>query len=59
MPRTFVMTCDRNLCDKVTPGKRVKVIGILSIINKGVSDANAQKMSGQTVKVSYIRVLGM
>lgn len=31
MPRTFVMTCDRYLSDKVTPGNRVKVVGILSI----------------------------
>lgn len=34
MPRTFIMTCDRELTDKVTPGNRVKIIGILSIREK-------------------------
>ena len=31
MPRTFQLTCDRYLTDKVTPGNRVKIVGILSI----------------------------
>ena len=31
MPRTFVMTCDRYLTDKVTPGCRVKIVGIYCI----------------------------
>lgn len=34
MPRTFMLTCERYLSDKVTPGNRVKVVGILSTINK-------------------------
>jgi len=41
MPRTFVMTCDRHLADKVTPGNRVKIVGILSIMNRAGSDSNA------------------
>ena len=32
MPRTFVVTVDRELTDKVTPGNRVKLVGILGII---------------------------
>ena len=32
MPRTFVVTVDRELTDKVTPGNRVKMVGILGII---------------------------
>jgi DNA replicative helicase MCM subunit Mcm2 (Cdc46/Mcm family) len=34
MPRTLVLTVDRELTDKVTPGNRVKMIGILSIREK-------------------------
>mmetsp|Transcript_19584 Transcript_19584/g.14292 ORF Transcript_19584/g.14292 Transcript_19584/m.14292 type:complete len:150 (-) Transcript_19584:1137-1586(-) len=34
MPRTFGMTVDRYLADKVTPGNRVKVVGVLSILNR-------------------------
>ena len=33
MPRTLILTVDRELTDKVTPGNRVKIIGILSIMN--------------------------
>lgn len=43
MPRTFLLSCDRYLTDKVTPGNRVKIIGILSILNKGQSNSNANK----------------
>ena len=32
MPRTFLVTVDRDLTDKVTPGNRVKLVGILGII---------------------------
>ena len=32
MPRTFVVTVDRELTDKLTPGNRVKLVGILGII---------------------------
>ena len=31
MPRSLVMVVDRELTDKVTPGNRVKVVGILGI----------------------------
>lgn len=60
MPRTFLMTCDRHLSDKVTPGNRVKIVGILSIMNKsGGGDANAKKIAGSNIKQSYLRVVGM
>lgn len=42
MPRTFGLLCDRYLADKVTPGNRVKIVGILSIVNKG-SNSNSSK----------------
>lgn len=31
MPRSLLLTVDRNLTDKCTPGNRIKVVGILSI----------------------------
>jgi DNA replication licensing factor MCM5 len=31
MPRNVLLTCDRYLTDKVTPGNRIKIVGILSI----------------------------
>jgi len=34
MPRTFLMIANRDLTDKVTPGNRVTVVGILSTHNK-------------------------
>ena len=62
MPRHVLMTCDRNLTDKCTPGNRVKVVGILSI-TKGTSgnadSSNANKQVRNHVQRSYIKVLGL
>ena len=54
MPRTFSLTVDRHLADKVTPGNRVKVVGVLSIRNESGGDKG-----GRNVKVNYIRVVGI
>lgn len=61
MPRAFNLTTDRYLSDKVTPGNRVKIVGILGIMNKSdnSSDVNSRKQVGSTVKTSYIRVVGI
>ena len=58
MPRTFHLICDRYLADKVTPGNRVKIVGILSIFGKGSSSNNNKQMKSH-VQQSYIRVLGI
>ena len=55
MPRTFLLTVDRELTDKVTPGNRVKIVGILSIREKSGQSEAANR--GQNM--SYIRVLGI
>ena len=34
MPRTLLMTVDRELTDIVTPGNRVKIVGILGIMQQ-------------------------
>ena len=41
MPRTFVMVCDRYLSDKVTPGNRVKIVGVLSVVDRSAGGDNA------------------
>lgn len=62
MPRTFLLTVDRFLTDKVTPGNRVKVVGVLSITRRsggGNADAGATKGPKDTVHRSYIRAVGV
>jgi len=44
MPRHVLLTCDRNLTDIITPGNRVKVVGILAITKKqSGQDSNSNK----------------
>lgn len=59
MPRTLLMVVDRELCDKVTPGNRVVIVGILS--NQSKSDAGGKARGGARdgISVSYIQVLGL
>ena len=60
MPRTIQLTVDRELTDKVTPGNRVRVVGILSLLDSaGGSDSNASKQVKSTVRPAYIRVVGL
>ena len=54
MPRSYVVTVDRNLVDKVTPGTRVTIVGVFSIISR--SD---NIKGGEQVKISYIKALGI
>lgn len=60
MPRSLLLTVDRDLTDKCTPGNRIKVMGILSI-TKGSqnADSNSNKQVKNTVQRSYIKVLGI
>jgi len=60
MPRTIQLTVDRELTDKVTPGNRVRVVGILSLLDSaGQSDTSASKQVKSTVRPAYIRVVGL
>jgi DNA replication licensing factor MCM5 len=45
MPRSLLLTVDRELTDKCTPGNRIKVVGILSITkgSQNNADTNANK----------------
>lgn len=49
IPRSFQVLCDRSLVNRVTPGTRLNVIGVLSVFNKKNRDL---------VQNSFIRVLG-
>ena len=59
MPRTFLLSSDRYLTDKVTPGNRVKVVGVLSIMNRGIQTGGSSKQVKQSIQTSYIRVIGI
>ena len=61
MPRSLLLTVDRDLTDKCTPGNRIKVMGILSITkgSKGNADSNSNKQVKNHVQRSYIKVLGI
>lgn len=53
MPRAFTMNVDRELCDKVTPGNRVRVVGILSLHSREANTGNDR------VNTNYIKVVGL
>lgn len=57
MPRSFMLTADRFLADKVTPGNRVKIVGILCV--KKEREATGGRGHLDTIKKNYIRVLGI
>jgi len=51
IPRSYLVYCDRNLVNKVTPGTRVTVIGIQCVDERNIN----RNISGD--KNSYIKVL--
>ena len=59
MPRTFIVTVDRELTDKVTPGNRVKLVGILGIIAQQMGGTGASGQANKGVNKSYIRAVGL
>jgi len=62
MPRSFVVSCERGLVDKVTPGMRVTIVGVFSILNSVKTNTDTRSKTqgiGNTVKVSYIRAIGI
>ena len=52
-----MLTADRSLTDKCTPGNRVKIMGILCV--SGGNRPGNRGPSQNKVKISYIRVLGI
>lgn len=56
MPRNIMLVVERYLVDRITPGTRVSVIGISSLMNTG---AKRKLQSDVTVKTNFLRVLGL
>ncbi|ETV97706.1 hypothetical protein H310_09591 [Aphanomyces invadans] len=53
MPRHLLLSCDRYLVDKASPGTRVSVLGISSVFN-------AKKQVGAVaIRTPYLRVVGI
>jgi len=43
MPRSFVVTVDRCLVDRVTPGMRVTLVGVFSILSKSSNNITEEE----------------
>ncbi|CAH0513825.1 unnamed protein product [Peronospora belbahrii] len=54
MPRNLALIADRHLVDKVSPGTRVSIVGITSIINGG-----SKQIGAIAIRTLYIRVVGI
>lgn len=58
IPRSYLVTCDRNLVDLVTPGSRVRITGIFTTVNK--RPEQEKKGNGAiAIKMSYVRALAI
>ena len=60
--RSFIVSTERSLVDKVTPGMRVIIVGVFYILNSVKSNKDAKSSIqgiGQTVKMSYISAVGI
>jgi DNA replication licensing factor MCM5 len=57
MPRNIMISLDRYLVDKVTPGTRVSVIGISSLFNAG--GKTNRNSNANPVRSLYLKVLGI
>jgi DNA replication licensing factor MCM5 len=57
MPRNIMLSVDRYLVDKCSPGTRISVMGISSLLN---TSANKKVGASTTpIKIPYIRVVGI
>lgn len=56
MPRNIMLTVDRYLVDRVVPGTRVSVIGVVSLFN---SAGQKKGVGSATIRTPFLRVLGM
>ena len=64
MPRHLQLYCDRYLCEKVVPGNRVTVTGILSIrkvaqTGTGKRSATGEAKANAGIRAPYLRVVGI
>jgi DNA replication licensing factor MCM5 len=57
MPRHILLTVERQLSDKIAPGTRVAVFGVVTTFTS--SGGAGAKRGGAAVKTSYLRVVGI
>lgn len=54
MPRNLALIADRNLVDRASPGTRVSIVGITSVVNAGTKQIGAV-----AIRQLYLRVVGI
>uniref|UniRef100_K3W6E1 DNA replication licensing factor MCM5 n=1 Tax=Globisporangium ultimum (strain ATCC 200006 / CBS 805.95 / DAOM BR144) TaxID=431595 RepID=K3W6E1_GLOUD len=54
MPRNLALIADRHLVDRASPGTRVSVVGITSVVNAG-----AKQIGAVAIRTLYLRVVGI
>ncbi|ETK77251.1 hypothetical protein L915_16473, partial [Phytophthora nicotianae] len=54
MPRNLALVADRHLVDRASPGTRVSVVGITSVVNAGGKNVGAV-----AIRTLYLRVVGI
>ncbi|KAG6616723.1 DNA replication licensing factor MCM5 [Phytophthora cinnamomi] len=54
MPRNLALVADRHLVDRASPGTRVSVVGITSVVNAG-----AKSVGAVAIRTLYLRVVGI
>lgn len=55
MPRHIMLTVDRYLVDRVSPGTRVSMVGVVSLFNS----ASSKSAGSSAIRTPYLRVLGL
>jgi DNA replication licensing factor MCM5 len=60
MPRHILLYVDRYLVDRVAPGTRVSVIGVVATMNTNEKKGGGRVgVNGMSIKTPYLKVLGM
>ena len=59
MPRTVLLSCSRFHTDRVNPGNRVKIVGILKTFNRGGQFQSTGSSVKTPIKMPYVQVLGI
>lgn len=58
MPRHMLLAVERSLVDRVAPGTRVTVLGIVSVVNTAAK-SRRQDAAAMSVRTPYLRVVGI
>jgi DNA replication licensing factor MCM5 len=59
MPRSILMSVDRALVDRASPGTRVSVLAIPTLFNASSSNSTGTTNANSSVKTVYLRVVGL